>query len=326
MKLLLLASTVSQVFGTEPSNGGDCPNSQWEFVADAGGNYCQPKDVIVTCDARQMFVTFTDEHIYKALDKTRVDSTEAAAIVGPTGADQCEFLSKNDGIYTINFKLDKCGTVVTQENNEIVFSNSIFGNTEALTIQGIIMTKILGFPVSCTYDDSFQLEIDPIYLNAGIVDIEGIHENGNFGQYFEMHAYKDEPLTSEITAINSVYIGDRVWVKIHSTKNLPSNIDYWLTDCTAYKDFQDKQGDQYSMIEDMCYADLIDIDNALAADGGASTGGIVFDFAAFAFSNSPSQVSMQCSIKLCALGVDGTKIVNSCAVQPDTCSSGYSTD
>ena len=82
MKLLLLASTVSQVFGTEPSNGGDCPNSQWEFVADAGGNYCQPKDVIVTCDARQMFVTFTDEHIYKALDKTRVDSTEAAAIVG----------------------------------------------------------------------------------------------------------------------------------------------------------------------------------------------------------------------------------------------------
>ena len=42
-----------------------------------------------------------------------------------------------------------------------------------------MMTKILGFPVSCTYDDSFELEIDPVYLNAGIVDIEGIHENGN---------------------------------------------------------------------------------------------------------------------------------------------------
>ena len=70
-----------------------------------------------------------------------------------------------------------------------------------------------------------------------------------------MHAYKDEPLTSEIADTNSVYIGDRVWVKIHTTKNLPSNIDYWLTDCTAYRDFQDKQGDQYSMIE-VCFLQL----------------------------------------------------------------------
>lgn len=311
----------SSVFGLEPTGPSDCPNASWEFVSDSSGNYCQPKDVVVTCDARQMFVTFTDQHIYKALDKTRLDSDEAAAVVG-----DCTFVSKNNGEYAINFKLDKCETVVSQVNGQIIFSNNIVGNTDALTIQGIIMTKVLGFPVSCTYDDNFKLEIDPIYLNTGVIDIEGIHENGDFGQYFEMHAYTDAGHTAEITSSNTVYIGDKVYVKIISNKNLPTTVDYWLTDCTAYKDFQNKAGDSFDMIDGMCYADLINIDNAKAAEGGTVQNGITFDFSAFAFSNSPSQVSMQCTIKLCALGVDDTKIVSTCAVQPDTCPAGYSTD
>jgi hypothetical protein len=123
-----------------------------------------------------------------------------------------------------------------------------------------------------------------------------------------------------------VHIGDPVYVLITSTKNLPTTVDYWLTDCTAYRDFQDKQGDSFEMIDNMCYADLINIDNAKAADGGTSQSGITFDFSAFAFSNSPTQISMQCTIKLCALGVDDTKIVSTCAVQPDSCPSGFSTD
>ena len=36
----------------------------------------------MTCDARQMFVTFTHQHIFKALDKTKIDSTDAAALIG----------------------------------------------------------------------------------------------------------------------------------------------------------------------------------------------------------------------------------------------------
>ena len=96
-----------------------------------------------------------------------------------SGDDVCSFTSKSGGEYNFNFKLDKCGTTVKQENNKIVFTNEVTGNSEALTIQGIIMTKILSFPVSCTYDDEFNLEIDPIFLNPGMVDIDGIHENGN---------------------------------------------------------------------------------------------------------------------------------------------------
>jgi RecJ-like exonuclease len=311
----------AMVSALEPGSSADCPNSAWEFVADANGNYCKPTGVTVTCDARQMFVTFSEKHVYKALDSIYVDQPESAAVVG-----DCTFVSKNSGDYSINFKLDKCGTVVTQEDSKITFSNNIVGNTDALTIQGIIMTKVLGFPVSCTYDDNFQLEIDPIYLNTGVIDIEGIHENGNFGKYFEMHAYTDDAHTNEITSLNTVYIGDKVYVRIKNTKNLPSTIDYYLTDCTAYKDFQNKSGDSFEMIDGMCYADLINTNNVESAAGGKSAGEITFDFSAFAFSDSPTQVSMQCTIKLCALGVDDAKIVSTCAVQPDSCPAGYSLD
>lgn len=33
-----------------------------------------------------------------------------------------------------------------------------------------------------------------------------------FGQYFTMRAYKDDQLTSEIAADNTVHIGDQIWV------------------------------------------------------------------------------------------------------------------
>ena len=49
--------------------------------------------------------------------------------------DGCSFTSKNNGEYSVNFKLDKCGTTVTQNGDKIVFSNSVTGNTDALTIQ-----------------------------------------------------------------------------------------------------------------------------------------------------------------------------------------------
>ena len=44
----------------------------------------------------------------------------------------------------------------------------------------------------------------------------------------------------------------------------------------------------------MCYADLINIDNSQAGNGGAGglDGHIHFEFDAFAFSEQPSQVSM----------------------------------
>ena len=136
-----------------------------------------------------MEVQFSDKHIYKALDESKRDSDESSAIIG-AGSDQCAFVSKNGGEYKVSFKLDKCGTQIEQVDDTIIFTNSVSGNAAALTIQGIIMTKILTFPVSCTYDDEFQLDIDPIHLNSAIVDIDGIHENGDVSYYYYFYILK----------------------------------------------------------------------------------------------------------------------------------------
>lgn len=310
----------------QPQSSFDCPNLSWEFIQDdLNGNYCIPVGVSVTCDSRSVIVTFNVDHIYKGLNSDRIDTAEATAIVG-AGADQCVFVSSNSGEFTATYKLDKCGTSIAQENGEIKFSNWIQGNTAALTVQGIIMTKILTFPVTCTYQDSVDLEIDPIHLNSAIIDINGIHENGDFGKYFEMRAYKDESLLSEIDVNNSIDVGQSVYVAIKQTNNIPGNVEYYLTGCTAYKNFENKTENFFQMIDNMCYADLIDANNPFPAKGGTAAGGHTFSFNAFAFAERPDQVSMQCTMKLCA--VEGNrvkvKLIEECGKQPDECESGYS--
>jgi len=64
-----------------------------------------------------------------------------------------------------------------------------------------------------------------------------------------MHAFTDNAYAHEITSLNTVHIGDPVYVLITSSKNLPNNVDYWLTDCTAYRDFANQAGDSFDMID-----------------------------------------------------------------------------
>ena len=64
-----------------------------------------------------------------------------------------------------------------------------------------------------------------------------------------MHAYKDKELASEITVDNKVQIGDRVFVKISANEKLPATVDYFLTHCTAYEDFQNESSRNFDMIK-----------------------------------------------------------------------------
>ena len=70
-----------------------------------------------------------------------------------------------------------------------------------------------------------------------------------FGQYFFMRAFKDPELSSEIAPDNRVQIGDRVFVRISANEKLPQTVDYFLTDCTAYEDFQTKKAGNFEMIK-----------------------------------------------------------------------------
>ena len=63
-----------------------------------------------------------------------------------------------------------------------------------------------------------------------------------------MNAFSDGAYSREITLENSITVGERVFVRIQTTKSLPSNINFYLTDCTAYKNFEDKTIDSFDMV------------------------------------------------------------------------------
>ena len=75
----------------------------------------------MTCDARQMFVTFTHQHIFKALDKTKIDSADAAALIGEI------FFSKigESKNVLLNFKI-KIFFIARVCYYEIIFSKAFY--------------------------------------------------------------------------------------------------------------------------------------------------------------------------------------------------------
>merc|ERR1711953_845121 len=83
---------------------------------------------------------------------------------------------------------------------------------------------------------------------------------------------------------------------------------------------------KFEIVDQMCYNELISASNTQPIRGGQRQGdeGITFDFTAFAFEGQPDQLSMQCSLKLCALAVDGSTVLSDCAVQADPCPAGFS--
>ena len=70
----------------------------------------------------------------------------------------------------MTFKLDKCGTTLTQDGGKLVFANRVEPNKAAATTSGIIMTMPLGFDVRCNYEDNFDLTIDDLYIDDDVID------------------------------------------------------------------------------------------------------------------------------------------------------------
>ena len=85
-----------------------------------------------------MTVSFSDEHLYLALDATHVDAATSAAYAGSCTS---SVVQSTSGDYTLSFDLDDCGTTVAQSGGIITFSNTIYGSDDALRVSIIYKTK-----------------------------------------------------------------------------------------------------------------------------------------------------------------------------------------
>jgi len=287
----------------------DCPNDAWAPNTDADA--CEPVStkVNVACSASGMVVTFHEDLLYVSLDSTHSgeDSSSANTLSG-----DCSATNSVGSNYEMTIPLDGCGTSVDQTGGKITFSNSIVGNVEAVTVDGIVITETLQLDVECVFDETFQLTVDNIGVDAADHELDGDAGTGVFSSEFTLQSYTDSGFTSVSTATNTVVIGSPVYNRVTAT-NLPTNVDYFVTDCTA-QDAKTDPGAQYEVINDGCLDNLLSttIISSNLLSGDSSNTQVDFSFNGFTFAGTEDTVYLVCDIVLCATDADGNLVDSEC--------------
>merc|ERR1712178_111289 len=140
MKLFVAALATAQASVVCPTN--------WSAGTDATtADDCKPDNVQVTCNSDSMTVVFDIDAVYYG-GSNELDSTQLAAamadIVDQTDADCVDIAYDTSAqTFTVTHDLTPCGTQGTHDNGSRIFSNEYTGDEAALTVDGIITTKVL---------------------------------------------------------------------------------------------------------------------------------------------------------------------------------------
>jgi len=290
----------------EVAEQGDCPLG---WVVGFDTDECSPSGVSVTCDATQMTVTFPIDAVYfHGSTELNADQLLAAkADILAQSEEDCVDFSYNVETeeFTVMHSLVGCGTVATHdsENGNLVFTNSYTGDEAALTVDGILTTKVLSFQAECTYADSAVVSIDDVTISMGSNIAETVSGAGTYS--FTMSTYDVDGVA--LSEDNKAEIGDQVTLKItpDAESTLPSNVEFHLVDCVAAEGF-DEDGEAtgafYNILEEgSCVSNLLEAQ----FDGDATSNTEVnLDFNSFTFAAEEDQIDIKCNLKLCLVDDD----------------------
>jgi len=287
-----------------------CPTG-WSAGTDATtADDCKPDGVTVTCNSDSMTVEFDIDAVYYD-GSNELDATQKAAamadVVGSSDAACIDVAySVADSKFTITHDLTACGTTATHENGNLIFTNEYTGDEAALTVDGIVTTKVLSFTAECAYSDSATVSVDGVSVSMGTNIAEEVEGTGSYT--FSMATYDNTD--TAISATNAAEIGEAITLKVTPDANLPSNVEFQLIDCTAIQEFEvDAQGATtlnpsatsltYNILEEgSCVSDLLDAQFD-ATTGGRSATEIGLTFNSFTFEAADDQLNLVCDIKLC---------------------------
>jgi len=276
----------------------DCPNDAWEL--NDAADKCVPKSssITVTCSATGMNVVFSEKLLYVNIDSTMSGTASSTA---NTKTDDCTETTSSGGSYNMDITLDGCSTAVTQDSSAgtITFSNTIVGNIAAVTVDNIVTTEILELDVECVFDDNFSLTVDDIGIEAADHEIAGSDSTGDFDSVFTLTSYIDSGFSTVSSTTSAVTIGKPVYNRI-SVSSLPTNVDYYVKDCTAY-DAKAQDGASYKIIQDGCLDTLLNANDITDKLKGDASTNVDFSFNGFTFSSNEDIVYLSCNIILCAL-------------------------
>merc|ERR1711892_496132 len=248
-----------------------CPTG-WTAGTDATtADDCSPDDVTVTCNSDSMSVKFPiDAVYYEGSVELSSDQLDAAMadVVGSSDSDCIDFAyDKTAAYFTITHSLTGCDTTAVHEAGNLIFSNTYTGDETALTVDGIVTTKVLSFTAECSYADSAIVAVDGVSVSMGTNIAEEV--TGTDEYTFTMTTVDKDDAT--IDSSNAAEIGEAITLKVSPNASLPSNVEFQLIDCTAVSQF---------------------VPGRSATEVGLS-------FNSFTFEAADDSLGLVCNVKLC---------------------------
>jgi len=284
----------------------DCPNDSFQPSDD--GSICVPAtgSVGIACNPTNMVVTFDAGHLYVNMDSIHANNETSAAYVG-----DCASVTSVDGVYTLEIPLDGCDTQVDQADGKITFTNTVFGEDDALRIDNIITTEKLQLDVACSYSDEFDLLVSDIGIEAAGHTLGDIAVDGEMDDQFRLASYSDEDFLNVINATNSVIIGEPVYNQVSVVGSIPSNVDFVVKSCTAM-DLAEEATATYDIMKHGCLDNLVATTELSGSLIGDSSTPVNFRFNGFTFESNSDTLYVECNIVLCAVDDSGAFLNPDC--------------
>jgi hypothetical protein len=309
----------------------DCPNDMWTLNEDGTACIPAPGTVGITCNPTEMTISFDAGHLYVNMDPGHADLETSAASVG-----DCTPVLSSEGDYVLTIPLDGCGTTVSQADGAITFANTIFGDDDALTIDGIITTEKLQLDVACSYSDEFDILVSDIGIEAAGHTLGDMSDAGEMDSEFSLDSYSDAAFTEPVSSENNVIIGQPVYNRVSVSGAIPSNVDFVVKACTAM-DAPLEADATYDILKNGCLDNLIATTELSDNLRGSSVSDVDFSFNGFTFESNSDTLYVECKIVLCAVdefgdfinpdcGFDDSDLATTCAAaeSADNSALGYS--
>ncbi|CAG5849781.1 unnamed protein product [Menidia menidia] len=280
------------------------------FVSEALNNYqafhSEMRCVTVYVARHEATVTCNETTMTIEIEKTSViRSHEGSLHLNSFTDSSCNLTKNSNSTHLVGvMPLSSCGTLIEEDNDDIIFSNVI---TSADVGQTISRGQHVDVAFSCAYPKRANLSLGFSHKNPSAFSERGF---GSFSFQFEF--FETESFARRVEASSypvTVYLRQMLYMQIDSSSSIPDT-QLFVESCRATPYDNPNARLSYSIIEDGCVRDqTVQIYNS-------SKGQFRFGMEAFEFIGTHDEVYISCSVILCESGVPGTRCSQGCLGSP----------
>ncbi|KAM9765033.1 uncharacterized protein ACNS7B_022243 [Menidia menidia] len=280
-------------FVSEALNNHQAFHSEMRCVT----GYVARHEATVTCNETTMTIE---------MEKTSViRSHEGSLRLNSFTDSSCNLTKNSNSTHLVGvMPLSSCGTLIEEDNDDIIFSNVI---TSADVGQTISRGQHVDVAFSCAYPKRANLSLGFSHKNPYAFSERGF---GSFSFQFEF--FETERFARRVEASSypvQVYLRQMLYMQIDSSSSIPDT-QLFVESCRATPYDNPNARLSYSIIEDGCVRDqTVQIYNS-------SKGQFRFGMEAFEFIGTHDEVYISCSVILCESGVPGTRCSQGCLGSP----------